>query len=219
MAQGHGKFFALLLAVIVIIGAIVWKLSEQNAQIVVSTTSRPLVATTAADIPITANEPLLGNPGAPLTLVAFIDLSDSASIDLYRTVVTFVLAHPKDARLVWKDLPSKHLFGKNATLAHQNAWCAGAQNHFWDFVAQILNSKSNLAQPSLTAAAAAIGMDTTKLSTCLASPEPASAIAASADLATRLGFRSAPTLFVNNKQVDLTQRIDLAALLNSLIAP
>lgn len=219
MANRHHNFFIVLLVAIALLVVIVWKLGAQNAAIIVSTTPRPLIASAPADIPIALGEPLLGNPGAPLTLVAFVDLSDKTSVELYRSLASFVANHPKDARLVWKDYPTKHLFGANNTLAHQAAWCAGKQNHFWDFIATTTNNHIAFSQNALLTAATSLGIDGAKYRACLEGPQPAAAIASSIALAQSLGFRSAPALFANNMQVDLTQRVDLTQLLNSLIAP
>lgn len=218
MSGRHAKLFLFLAAGVVILLLLFIGQWRKTRAIVVNASPTQLLSAESFDIPISADDPVLGNPGAPLTLAEFIDLGDAKSRTLHTTLADFVNKNPQKVRLVWKDFPQNHIFGGNATTLHRAAWCAGEQKHFWDFIAVVSKKTPSASESALLEMAAALGVDRGRWQACMESAPPAT-LADSATLAKTLGLPSAPALFVNNKQLDLTQDINLSEVLASFIAP
>jgi protein-disulfide isomerase len=198
---------------IAIAGGILAKQIKRSASITTKTKSTPLLSSFAVNIPIDKNDPLLGNPGAPLTLVEFSDLNCVQCAKVHATLYNFVEKYPKDARLIWKDAPAPSVLWKNNNTIHEAALCAGKQNQFWKFVELAYGGKNDPAKIAET-----LGLNMNQWRECAASEATKQKISAATELARNLGINSAPVIFVNNKMVNLTEELDLTQMLNSFIA-
>lgn len=214
----HTKLFLFLAVGVLVLLFLFIQQWRKTRLITVNATPDQLLSAGSFDIPINATDPVLGNPGAPLTLVEFADLNSAKSRTLHATLAEFVKKNPHQARLIWKDYPQKHFWGGDAGLLHRAAWCAGAQKHFWDFVAAVSAQAPRSSVTTLLPITIALGIDKMLWQTCLESASPA-ALLDSATLTQVLGLRAAPALFINNKQLDVTQDINLSEVLASFIAP
>ncbi|HLD60824.1 MAG TPA: thioredoxin domain-containing protein [Patescibacteria group bacterium] len=218
MHHGTKKLFLGLVIVIFITGLLFVFQFKKSSAITTKNTPEPLLSPYAINIPISSSDPMLGNPGAPLTLVAFLDLGDKESRDVYAMLVDFVQKHPEDARLIWKDLPKESIIFGNNNVAHQAAWCAHDQKRFWPFVNEIMSGRDRNTEQELREAAVATKLDVEKWWTCTLEPATVSRVAGAAPLARELGGREAPLLFINNKRLNVQADIDLPQMLSSFIA-
>lgn len=212
------KFLLILLAATVVTGLLLFQQIKKSADIVTQMKAAPIISANAIDLPIDKTDPILGNPGAPLTIVEFIDLGNSRARKIHTELADFVSAHPLDARLIWKDAPSHSIFSFDATLAHQAAFCAGKQNKFWPFVAESIKNSGHLTEAGLKDTAAKLKLDVASWWDCANSTATTQKIKDAVDLLPSLSVNSAPAIFINNKKVNLDENIDLTQMLGMLIA-
>ncbi len=216
----HTKKFFLILAAL-ILGALLLLGKQISRAFTITTnpTGQPLISPVTTDIPSDVNDPIMGNPGAPLSIVEFTDIGCTECQKIHTTLTTFVAAHPEDVRLIWKDAPNRSIFLKEFIPAHAAAYCAGKQNKFWEYIATIIADKKYSSTNDLVSEAAALKLNTATFESCLKDPASTERVTTARTLAEQLGIREAPVLFVNNKRLTLTKDIDLEQLLEAFIAP
>lgn len=185
--------------------------------ITVTPVSAPLVSPDAIALPTTPADPLFGNPGAPMTLVVFGDLSDSKTRSLLTTVINFVSQHPTAARLIFKSTPEEHLWG-GALTAHEALWCASSTQAFWPLLQSFLTAP-NVNENALAGTATSLHMSDTQLLSCVRLPATKQAILNETAIAQNNGLTVFPALFVNNKQINLSEGVDIEQMLTSFIQP
>ena len=178
----------------------------------------PIISSQTVDIPLDKTDPILGNPGAPLTLVEFVDLGIAEARNLHITLATFVSEHPREVRLFFKDAPNSGIFSSNATLAHRAAFCAGKQKNFWPFVGKVAENSANIREANLKKIAADLKLNSTDWWACTQASEAGQKMEAATTLFKSSSTGAAPVLFVNNKRVNLSEDIDLKQMLGSFIA-
>jgi protein-disulfide isomerase len=211
------KLFLILIIVIAGAGLLFYRQIEKAKNIIVESSRQPLIEPNAVDIPMAKDAPLLGNPGAPLTIVEFIDLGSSKCQSVHAKLVKFVSEHPMDVRLIWKDAPEQGLFLKGNNLAHQAAYCAISQKQFWKYVDLVLRDTKNVREAELTKIAENLGFEMIKWWQCANSELTRDKISAAVLLAQQLDVDATPVIFINNKKINLTEDIDLSQMLNSFI--
>ena len=210
------KFYLLLLAMVILTGFLFFRQIMRARQINIQHAATPLISPGAVFIPDSNSEQTLGNPGAGITVVEFMDIGCSHCMSLHSSIKEFVLKHPQDVRLIWKDDVKAGIFS-DYTLAHQTAYCAGKQNKFWEFIDMAAANKNNLMKPGLEKIALNLNLNIEPLWLCANSPEAKQAIAASAQLAGQLGIRSLPAIFVNNKMINTDRDVNIEEMLTSFI--
>ncbi len=215
--MSHKKLF---IALSVFIGLAALLLSWQirlAKNITTRTKTLPLIESVAVNIPIDKTDPILGNPGAPLTVTEFVDLGNEKSRSIHATIADFVVKNPTEARLIWKDYPSAGIFGGNSFLLHQAAYCAGQEKKFWPFITELLKRRMEPKEAGLkdTAKQARLNIESWWL--CANAPTTKQYVTSAAALAQSLNIKSAPAVFLNNKRINLEENIDLAQMLATLI--
>ncbi len=180
----------------------------------------PLISPVSVFIPGEATEPVLGNPGAPLTIMEFSDLGCSRCGEIHMVLADFVSNHPEDARLIFKHAPEQKLFLKSNTLAHQAAYCAGKIGRFSEFVTAIFAAKkSHLDEPLVKRTGEQLQLPMNTWWSCATGTEAEQHITAAIAFNQQLGISEYPTIFINNRWINLKEDIDLAQLLESFITP
>lgn len=215
------KFLLILGAGVVVMGFLLVRQIKATALITTRAEVEPFVAAMAIDLPISPDEPMLGNPGAPLTLVIFVDFSDAASRRLYQDTTALVRARPDKARLVVKHSPRQSLFtsGSGRTIANA-AVCANTQKAFWRFLDAVVSRPRRASDRVVHSWATAAGIANPELSfdACRANEnaqaEREKTFATDNSVA---GVQEPPALFVNNKRINLQKDTDVASFLATLI--
>lgn len=211
------KFYILLLVAIVVAGgAFVWTFMKAR-QITIKPNAAPLISEGYYEIP-TNDDPLLGNPGAPLTIVMFSDFVCSDCQQKYTIVANFVKDHPQAARLFLKYSPQPSLFFKPNNLAYRGAICANKQNKFWAYNDLLITTKKTNDQTELEKNIQDLKMDQKTWQSCLDDQTTQQKIAASVALSQTLGITKVPAIYVNNKRLNLETEPDLGDILSKLIA-
>lgn len=214
----HKKIYFLLGAMCFIIFLLLVRQLYLVNALTIQRDNDSIVSPNTYALPYDKNRPTFGNPGAPVTVAIFSDLSCKECQKLVSEVYEFVQRHPLNVKLAWFDAPKSSLFF-DRTLPHKAARCAFAQDAFWPFVDRIFAVSGNHKRDFLETAAKNSGLDTEKWSTCLALKETADAVERDSNLADEVRAHSLPMLFINNKNVTLVKGIDVTAILTQVIAP
>ncbi len=222
----HKKFYILLLAMVALAGVFFYRQIIRTRQITIWRTAAPLISPNVVFIPDSDSEQTLGNPGAAITIVEFVDIGCNRCLSLHSTIKEFVLKHPQDIRLIWKDNVKPGILS-DYTLAHQAAFCAGnpdfaaastgEKNKFWEFLDIAIANRNNLLEPGLKKIALGLNLDIEPWWLCANSPETKQAITNSAQLANQLGIKSLPAIFVNNKLINTDKDVNIEEMLGNFI--
>lgn len=210
------KFYLLLLLAILIAGSIFITQFLRARTITVKPVDIPLISEGYYNIPIEDNDPVLGNPGSPLTVVLFSDLACKKCRQSYDEISKFVKIHPQDVRLFLKFGQSKNMFFKTDDLPQRAAFCAGKQNKFWDYL-DLLNTEDNQNEQTLKKIADNLKLDSTSWWNCANSSDAQQKIARSITLTQSLGIDQWPIIYVNNKKINLQNDISITDMLTQFI--
>lgn len=144
---------------------------------------------------IKSDNPTLGNPNSPITLVAFIDFECPFCQEDYPTLKSVLTTYGPAVHVVFKYLPLTSLH-EHALAAAKAAVCAQEQNKFWPFYDYLFTTK-RLTDDDLTAAAVAVHLDMQRFVDCQTSDRAQKIIETDLSDAVALGVRGTPTYFVN----------------------
>lgn len=210
------KFYILLVLAVIIAGsAFAWQFFKAR-QITVKPITIPLISDGYYEIP-TNEDPILGNPGAPLTLIMFSDFACSDCQKKYSILTDFVKAHPQAARLFLKFSPQPSLFFKANDFAYRGAICADKQNKFWDYNDLLIKTKDPNNQTTLEENINDLKINTNTWKDCLVEPLTQQKIAGVTALSQTLGITKVPTIYINNKRLNLDTDPNLSDLLSKLV--
>lgn len=210
------KFFILFSIMVALAGVLFFRQIMRARQITVQRTTTPLISPGAIFISNSDSEQTVGNPGASIIVVEFVDMGCGRCLSLHSTIKEFVNKHPQDIRLIWKDDVKPGILS-DYTLAHQAAFCTGKQNKFWQFLDFAIANQNNLREPGLKKIAQDLNLDLEKFWQCTNSDEAKQAIAASGELANQLGVKTLPAVFVNNKMINTDKEINIEEMLTNFI--
>jgi protein-disulfide isomerase len=162
---------------------------------------------TEIDLLKTDNQPFLGMPGAPVTIVEFADFQcpyckQEASV--VRTKLTE--AFPGDVQLYFMDYPIEgHPFARGAAILGR---CIFSQNsasfwayHDWIFEHQAEITAVNLRDKAMAFAKGEKNLDMAKLTSCAVAQEPRDEVDRSMAIGDSLKIGATPTFFVNGRRL------------------
>lgn len=219
MSFGEHKKIYLTLAALCLIALLLLIRQLYLADILtVKRGSDSIVSQETYALPYSKKDPSYGNPGAPVIVAVFADLSCKQCQSVVSEVRDFVTRHPRDVRLVWFDAPKTSLFS-DRSLPHKAARCALAQDKFWPYVDSIFGVSGNTKQEFLTETAQRLGLNVQTWSNCLMLKETNDAVALGDRVLDQLKISSVPAIFVNNKKITLVKGIDLTGILTQVTAP
>lgn len=150
---------------------------------------------------IPADAHIFGQPGAPLTVVEFADLCCPACQRTSPKVKEFVMEHPGQIRIVWRNYPLANLH-KEALSAATIGEIAADEHRFWEYAMSVLGldrQPNNIDE--LISIAKANGINEQKLRTRLQDKnDPAyGKVARDLALVKKLGITSTPTFLLVSK--------------------
>lgn len=158
----------------------------------------------AGPVELTGNEPILGNPNAPITVMEYADYGCSHCAQAWKEVKPLLAARP-DVRIAYKFFPRSSVchpaLGEpddrgalcDATYA---AECARQQDKFFEMSTQLFMNQGAFAGEQLRYMANEVGLDLQKFETCMADPATKATVVASAASGDAAGVYGTPTLFV-----------------------
>ena len=162
------------------------------------------------------DDPVKGDPNAPLTIIEFSDFQCPFCSRFYSQTLPLLEENYIDTgkvKLVFKDLPLDNLH-PNARTAHIAAECADEQGKYWEYHDILFEkqsqwqslSSSNL-DTTLTNFAAGLGMQSTDFQVCMESQEIADEINDDTVEAASHSTTGTPTFFIGNEKDGYTKLV------------
>lgn len=215
----HKKTFLLLFALIALAGLLFLSQIKRFKEITVTRNPTPLISEKSTFIPISETDPILGNPGAPITVIEFMDFSCRQCLAFHSVIKEFIATHPQEMRLVWKDAPKEKIFSKNSDLANRAGWCISQQDtkKFWQFVEAAAESRANLNESGISNMTRGLNLDTEKIWQCANGTAAKQKIEESLQIEKSLDLGALPIIFVNNKLINTREDINLNDMLAQFI--
>jgi protein-disulfide isomerase len=163
-----------------------------------------------ADLKIlkTDNQPALGPPGAPVTVIEFADFQCpycKQEAGLVRNEL--MAAFPGQLRLIYMDYPLEqiHPFARGAAIMGR---CIYTQNndsfwayHDWIFQHQAEITAENLRAMALDYSKGDKNLDIARLTACMTAPEPRAQVDRTIAIGDTLKLNATPTFFINGRKL------------------
>jgi len=155
------------------------------------------------------DEPVLGNPNAPVTIVEFSDFQCPFCKRFFDQTLPLIeenYINTGKVKLVYKDLPLVTLH-PNVKPVHVAAECANEEGKFWEYHDVLFEKQSEWQrlsssdlQTKLVQYADDFGMQTASFESCLNSPEMTEEVNADTLEAASYGATGTPTFFIGNEK-------------------
>ena len=150
---------------------------------------------------ISAENPVLGSPGAPYTIYQFGDFQCPTCDYWYKTQAQSVIQNLVDsgkAKLVWYDFI---IYDSDSRLAANAAYAAGAQGKFWQFHDLLYANQGQpnsgwVTQQLMISYALKLGLDATQFTQDMNSGRYNSLIDSNIQAGRQVGVQGTPTFFV-----------------------
>lgn len=148
-------------------------------------------------VPTSAEDPVRGNPSAPITIVEFSDYQCPFCARVNPTLAKVMETYGDKVKIVFKDYPLPN--HPEAPKASEAARCAGEQKKYWEMHDAMFANQRALGVPTLKQTARALGLDGAAFDACLDSGKYAATVRAGFALGERMGVNSTPTLYINGR--------------------
>jgi protein-disulfide isomerase len=145
------------------------------------------------------DQPVKGNPSAPVTIVEFTDYQCPSCASLQPAVESLLKEFGDKARLVVRDFPLRQ--HADAFKAAEAAEAAREQGKYWEYAALLYSNRSALAVEDLKKYAGQLGLDRQLFDQALASGKFADQVRRDLQDGMKVGVYSTPAFFINGKQV------------------
>ena len=142
--------------------------------------------------------PAKGSANPRVTIVEISDFECPFCKQVQGALKQIVESYGSDVRLVFKNLPLEG--HRNSFPAARAAYCAAAQDRFWQFH-DALFSAQDLSPPMLEQIASTLGLAPEKFKTCLNSEQSRAAIVKDLEAAKLFRIDSTPSFIINGKLI------------------
>lgn len=156
------------------------------------------------NIPIFSEDPIIGDRQAGTTLIVFSDLGCTHCGQLFSLWLELAQTYPKKFKIIWKALSATQ-FPYSSEEANRYSFCANQQGKFLEFANLAFQNNSNLSPTTIESLAETAELNNSKLTDCLNSGEADIYLQKAEQLATLLNVQYVPTIFLNNKQIEIPQ--------------
>jgi len=163
-----------------------------------------------------SNDPRLGSPDAPVTIVEFSDFQCPHCANFHQNIFPAL-------RTLWGDQVRWVFVNRFYTAAHPQAEnaaiaaeCAHRQGQFWEYTDLVFADQARLSPGMLEDKAEEVGLDMDAFEACYDDRAPAGEIEADMREADRLQVSGTPTFFVNGTRLVGAQPVDV---FNRAISP
>ncbi len=153
----------------------------------------------AVEIPIRPDDPVKGNPRAPVTVVVFSDFQCPFCARVEPTLKQVEQAYGASVRIAWKHKPLP--FHPNAVPAALAAEAAREQGKFWPMHDKMFAAQQELSTAAYERWARELGLDLARFKAAQASEKLKARVQEDDQLAARLGVDGTPTMAVNGELV------------------
>ena len=161
-------------------------------------------------VPTTKDDPVRGNPAAPITIVEFSDYQCPYCQRVEPTLKRLRAVYGDKLRIVWKDFPLTQIHPQ-AAKAGEAAHCAGDQSKYWELHDVLFTKQQQLQPDDLKRHALELGLDTAKFNQCLDSAKYGERVSEGVAEGGALGVNSTPTIFINGRRLSGAQPYEVFA--------
>jgi len=218
--KSHKKIYLIFVILILILTIFVSSEIKKASETKIKSTSKPIISSEITPISIEKDDPILGNPGAPISIIEFLNIGTcrkECRIEQQK-LMQFVKNNPKKVRLIWKDAPSgSFLLSNNNELAHVTAYCAGTQGKFWEFINLITKTNDKINENKLYNSFKELKINESYMKSCLESDISTKKVGDSFIFSNALELKGNLNLFINNKKVNVEKDRDILEILNRLL--
>ncbi len=166
------------------------------------TAAPPTPATTAANVPLRADDPARGSEAAKVTIALFSDFQCPFCARVEPILKQVEQAFPGAVRVVWKHQPLPATMHPQARPAAEAAEAAREQGKFWEMHDRLFANQRALSPDLFESTARELGLDVERFQRSLASHSGAARIDADQKLAATVGATATPTLYVNCRRIE-----------------
>ncbi|RMF87411.1 MAG: thioredoxin [Nitrospinota bacterium] len=144
------------------------------------------------------DDPIKGDPKAPITIVEFSDFQCPFCKRVLPTLRQVLSTYQGKVRLVYRDFPlrSIHPYAQQGAEA---ANCAREQGKFWEYHDAIFGDQEQLTPDKLSTYAQNLGLDMTAFKQCLSSRKYRDEVQKDIDDGERVGVSGTPAFFINGR--------------------
>ena len=162
-----------------------------------------------------SNDPRLGDPDAPVTIVEFSDFQCPFCARFHEeTFPALRRLYGDRIQWVFVNRPfAAHQYARRAAIA---AECATRQGRFWEYAEALFADQSDLGRGAVEDTAEAVGLDMEAFESCVADEATAGEVEADIAEANRLGVDGTPAFYVNGHQIMGAQPVGV---FNQVIQP
>jgi protein-disulfide isomerase len=175
-------------------------LASAPAQPATAAAAAPGVPLPPGALPIRADDPVRGNPGAPVTIVLFSDFQCPFCSRVEPTLARVEQEYGQKVRIVWKHQPLP--FHPNALPAAEAAEAAREQGKFWPMHDRLFAAQQQLSPDLYERVARELKLDVAKFQDATRSGRGKARIAEDQRIAAQVGANGTPTMFVNGEKVE-----------------
>ncbi len=145
--------------------------------------------------------PITGNPGSPVTVVAFIDFECPYCQSAFPTFERIRDTYGPAVKIVFKHFPIESIH-PHAKRAARGAACAQQQNGFWPYYSSLFIKKDFSTDEDLIQMARAQGLSIPLFQSCLTEAKTTAAIDKDIQDGIAIGVRGTPTYIVNQQKFE-----------------
>src|SRR5207344_2611231 len=155
----------------------------------------------------TDGSPAKGPANAPVEIVEFSDFQCPFCLNAFPTVNQVLATYGDKIRFVYRHYPLPN--HPNARPAAEAAECAAEQDKFWPYHDRLFASAGKLADSDLKQAAADLGLDSGRFSSCFEARKYTSIVDADIRAGNEAGVSATPAFFINGRLVSGAQPFDV----------
>lgn len=193
-------YFLVIISALLFVSLLFWLQLRSNQNLFRSSTSQEQPIESISFIPLYESDPIIGNRGADITIVAFEDFL-CESCRFQHTLLRQLLAeYPTRIKIVWKDL-SITTIPQSSELIHVFGYCMNQQGRFESFTQAMFENYIDVNQSNLETITRELGANMNQLSQCLTDGEAYAHLDKNKSLARALQIQSVPTFFVDDVQI------------------
>jgi len=150
------------------------------------------------------DDPVLGNPNAPVTIVEFGDFQCSFCGRFFKTTITQIkesYVKNGDVKIVYRDFPLSSIHPM-AEKAAEAAECANEQKKFWQYHDKLYENQESLSVDNFKVWAKDFGLDSDRFNKCLDSGKYADEIKKDFNDGVAAGVQGTPASFINGRFIE-----------------
>jgi len=161
--------------------------------------------TTAPEINMTEladDDPVEGDPNAPVTIIEFSDFECPFCGNFYKNSLSLIrkdYIETGKVKIIYRDYPLS--FHPEAQKAAEASECADEQGKFWEYHDKLFENQADLSVANEKKWAKELGLDSAKFDQCLDSGAMASEVAADFSDGQSIGITGTPSFLINGKAV------------------